>query len=429
MSGRWQARTRLAAARREPPGARDSVGQDCCVRRALEAAKAALARDAAAVPNLSDLAEAAGVSPRTLQRRFAQVLGLAPHAVIQRLRLGAARQTLRSGEAPSVLGAALRHGFEHPGRFAIAYARAFEEAPSATLRAARRRGRSARAATPSSGTLVVLRALVPATPADAARARRATDDLAIALRRAHGLVLLSPEPGAFRQPHAALRLEGRVEADCAVLSVVQPASGVVLRTIREPFGRRAGLAWADRAVGAVRAAAAAEQAERARRTPRHRADVEALVARARPAALSQEPGMVGVALDLLGEALHRDPAHPRALALAAWGRALGANHCFTRDPDGERDGALAHSRRALALAPDDPEVLTLAAGALSLTRRLDEAEGLSRRGIRRGGRLRTAARARLSARPAGGQRPTRPALHDRHGGHELGQALSAPGAP
>jgi len=122
-----------------------------------------------------------------------------------------------------------------------------------------------------------------------------------------------------------------------------------------------------------------EQAERARRTPRHHADVEALVARARPAALSQEPEMVGMALDLIGEALHRDPAHPRALALAAWGQALGANHCFTRDPEG--DGVLARCERALALAPDDPEALTLVAGALSLIWRLDEAEDLVARSL------------------------------------------------
>jgi tetratricopeptide (TPR) repeat protein len=52
-----------------------------------------------------------------------------------------------------------------------------------------------------------------------------------------------------------------------------------------------------------------------------------------------------------------------------------------RTPDGERDRALAHCGRALALAPDDSEVLTFAAGALSLTRRLDEAEGLVARSL------------------------------------------------
>jgi Flp pilus assembly protein TadD len=121
--------------------------------------------------------------------------------------------------------------------------------------------------------------------------------------------------------------------------------------------------------------------EQARRTPRHRADVETLVTRARPAALTQEPAMVGMALDMLDEALHRDPAHAAAHALAGWSRALGANHCLTRDPDGERERASEHCRRALALSPDDPEVLTLAAGVMSLTRRFDEAECLVTRSL------------------------------------------------
>jgi Flp pilus assembly protein TadD len=155
----------------------------------------------------------------------------------------------------------------------------------------------------------------------------------------------------------------------------------VLRTIREAFGAQRGLIWTDRAVAAVRAAIAAEKIEQARRTPLHRADVETLVTRARPAALSQEPELVGMAVNMLDEVLHRDPAQAAAHALAGWSRALGANHCFTRDPQGDRVRALEHCRRALALSPDDPEVLTLAAGILSLTKRFDEAEGLVLRSL------------------------------------------------
>ncbi|MCR0985085.1 helix-turn-helix domain-containing protein [Roseomonas populi] len=339
--------------------------------------RAALAQDAVAAPTLHDLASAAGVSPRTLQRRFTGILGASPRTVVQRLRLDLARQTLRAGAETSVLDAALRHGFAHPGRFAIAYAEAFGEAPSATLRA----GRCVQAVSDDPCTPLVLRPLVPATPADAALARRATDDLAIALGRAHGFALLSSEGRASAQPASVLRLEGRAEADGAVLSFVQPSTGAVLGMVREPFRRRAGVGWAERAVGALRAVLAADRAARARAMPRQRADVDSLVARARPAALSQEPGMVGMALDLLGEALHRQPAHPRALALAAWSLALGANHCFTRDAGGDRERSLAQGARALALMPDDPEVLTLVAGALSLNRRLDEAEVLVARSL------------------------------------------------
>lgn len=155
----------------------------------------------------------------------------------------------------------------------------------------------------------------------------------------------------------------------------------MLRTMREPLGARGGVGWADRAAAAVRATVAAEKVEQAQRTPRHRADVETLVTRARPAALTQEPALVGMAVDMLDEALHRDPAHAAAHALAGWSRALGANHCLTRDPDGERARASEHCRRALALSPDDPEVLTLAAGVMSLTQRFDEAEGLVARSL------------------------------------------------
>ena len=88
-----------------------------------------------------------------------------------------------------------------------------------------------------------------------------------------------------------------------------------------------------------------------------------------------------MALDLLEEVLLRDPAHARAHALAGWCRAIAANHCLTHDPDGEQERAVAHCRRALAVALDDPEVLTPVAGTLSLTRRLDEAECLVARSL------------------------------------------------
>ena len=356
----------------------DGRGARDCVKRALDAAKAALASNTAA-PSLPALAGAAGVSSRTLQRHFSRVLGLSPHAVVQRLRLDAARQVLCSGDAPSVLDAALRYGFEHPGRFAGLYARAFGEAPSATLRAAR--AGAPREAPPASGAPIMLRPLVPSDPADAARARRATDDLAIALCRTRGVALLDRELGAVSDPKRVLRLEGRLEADCVVLSLVRQASGIVLRLVREPLAPRAGTGWADRAAGGVAAAVNAETVEQARRTPRHRADIETLVLRARPAALMQDPALTGMALGLLDEALHRDPTHARAHALAGFSRAVAANHCFTPDSDGERERAQDHARCALALAPDDPEVLTLVGGVMSFARRLEEAERLVARSL------------------------------------------------
>jgi tetratricopeptide (TPR) repeat protein len=89
-----------------------------------------------------------------------------------------------------------------------------------------------------------------------------------------------------------------------------------------------------------------------------------------------------MALDLLGETIHRDPSHARAHALMGWCLAQGANQNFSsRDPDAERLRALEHARRAFALAPDDPEVLTSAGGAMSLSRQLDKAEKLLDRSL------------------------------------------------
>jgi AraC-like DNA-binding protein len=322
MRARQQAGTPSGSSPQVVSSVRASVG------RALAAVKATLAADPAAVPSLAALAEAAGVSPRSLQRHFVTVLGRSPQAVLQQLRLAAARQTLRSGEVSLVLDAALRHGFEHPGRFAIAYARAFAEAPSATLRAARAR---ATAATGPSDTPILLRPLQPATLAEAACARRASDDLAIALGRAHDLVLLRPD-APIAEPSRTLRLEGRVEGRTATLSLVHAARGRVVVTLREVLATQAGVAWADRAARAIAAVVRAERVEAARRTPHHRIDAETLVLRARPAMLTQDPGLTRTALDLLQDALHRDPWHARAHALAGFGHAVAANHCFGGEP-------------------------------------------------------------------------------------------------
>ncbi|MET0743255.1 MAG: helix-turn-helix domain-containing protein, partial [Microvirga sp.] len=104
MNERRQAVPRPGSSPSAPPDAQGIAaaprrGGGLCVRRALAAARDALARDEAAALTLPDLATKAAVSPRTLQRHFARILGRAPRAVVQGLRLDAARQTLRSGEA------------------------------------------------------------------------------------------------------------------------------------------------------------------------------------------------------------------------------------------------------------------------------------------------------------------------------------------
>lgn len=84
---------------------------------------------------LLDIAEAAGVAPRTLQLGYRTVLGISPVRSLTRERLRRIRYELIAGEGTaSVTDVALRWGFTHLGRFAADYRREFGERPSETVR-------------------------------------------------------------------------------------------------------------------------------------------------------------------------------------------------------------------------------------------------------------------------------------------------------
>ncbi|MGD9633161.1 MAG: helix-turn-helix domain-containing protein [Pirellulales bacterium] len=85
---------------------------------------------------VTDLCHAAGVSERTLQNVFKDMLGITPIAYLTRLRLHRVRQALRVGThaTTTVTAEALRWGFWHFGEFSRAYKECFDELPSDTLR-------------------------------------------------------------------------------------------------------------------------------------------------------------------------------------------------------------------------------------------------------------------------------------------------------
>ncbi|MGN9811716.1 AraC family transcriptional regulator [Micromonospora sp. BQ11] len=84
---------------------------------------------------VSDVAEALGVSVRTLQECFRRELATTPTAYLRGCRLDAVHRALRAGEpGTSVTAVALAHGFAHLGRFAGEYRARFGESPSVTLR-------------------------------------------------------------------------------------------------------------------------------------------------------------------------------------------------------------------------------------------------------------------------------------------------------
>lgn len=86
--------------------------------------------------SVGDLAEALGVSIRTLQVALARELGSTPSRMLHEARLRRAHAMLSSADPglDSVTGIAERCGFGHLGRFAQAYKRHFGVAPSQTLR-------------------------------------------------------------------------------------------------------------------------------------------------------------------------------------------------------------------------------------------------------------------------------------------------------
>jgi adenylate cyclase len=78
----------------------------------------------------------------------------------------------------------------------------------------------------------------------------------------------------------------------------------------------------------------------------------------------REPALKG--LDLLREAIARDPNYGRALAGAAWCASRLVTGAWAGDPETDRREALDLVRRAVQAAPDDPGVLVWAAGTLDL---------------------------------------------------------------
>jgi len=84
---------------------------------------------------VSDLCKAAGVSERTLEYAFREVMGMTPVAFLIQLRLHRVRQALVAAGPGSTLVStvAMRWGFWHFGEFAQAYRRCFGELPSDTL--------------------------------------------------------------------------------------------------------------------------------------------------------------------------------------------------------------------------------------------------------------------------------------------------------
>lgn len=87
---------------------------------------------------LSDVAEATGISVRSLQYGFRRLRNITPLAYLREIRLEAARAELSSPlNMLSIKDVALKWGFTHMGHFASRYRAAFGETPSESARLGR----------------------------------------------------------------------------------------------------------------------------------------------------------------------------------------------------------------------------------------------------------------------------------------------------
>jgi len=86
---------------------------------------------------VADLCIELGVSRRTLQYSFQDVLNLNPVKFLRAIRLNAVRRALKSADAngrETVADVAARWGFWHLSHFAAEYKAMFDELPSETLK-------------------------------------------------------------------------------------------------------------------------------------------------------------------------------------------------------------------------------------------------------------------------------------------------------
>ncbi|MFF2012729.1 AraC family transcriptional regulator [Streptomyces sp. NPDC058195] len=122
-----QQNTHSRALNREPPDRPDSP---------IETAVRLINEYPEAGHTVADLAQAAGVSVRTLERAFRRRFGVPPYGYLRQIRLQQVRAQLTAPDATNttVSEVAARWGFSHFGRFAQEYRKQYHENPSETVR-------------------------------------------------------------------------------------------------------------------------------------------------------------------------------------------------------------------------------------------------------------------------------------------------------
>jgi TolB-like protein/Flp pilus assembly protein TadD len=379
------------------PTRRAPVPKD--VKRAIDYLRSGIGRKV----TTADLVAASGVAERTLRKHFRDFVGISPLSYLRRLRLAAVRDELIGGaEAVSITEVAIRHGFDHLGRFSLDYRRRFGESPSETVR--KSRGEAERSAGCGQLRAGIGRARekpsIAVLPLDGRAteptirnfAAAASEKIAITLARTRSISVVLPAPSWTRGADPRLSsisrarylLAGRTAQSGGRLRVIlRLVDTVTAHTIwgdsydgevADPF------ALQDRvAEGVARAIVRnirSAEIDLARRRRVEDLDPYGLAMRAYPLALASNPEAARRALELLDRAMEIDPDYALPPALAAWCHAQLVLHNGTPEPAAEKAQALLLAQRAGILDHDDPLVLTARCAVHTMAREFDVADAI-----------------------------------------------------
>ena len=337
------------------------------VRRALDFMHGALERDI----GIAELAAAAGLSARALQRQFKTFLGKSPHEALRDIRFDAARRQLLLGRPGTrVMDIASACGFPHFGRFSIEYRRRYTETPSQTLKRQATFSNMVSAqpqvfSQSSDRPSVSIGAIETAAGHEEA-ARGIADEITTALARIG--ISTAAHAGSMRY-HLAGAIRGTGAQARLIFRLIDRETGRHLwaHRIEGDWDRAAAFdeQLATRLAAALRPSLRAAEIDRA--LQKRDADLTAqdLALRAMPGVLSLDEAGNARAIELLNAAMARDPDNPLPLALAAWAYAQRVVYYFGSDLARDRALSADYAKKALGLRAD-PRVLAVTGAALSL---------------------------------------------------------------
>jgi len=364
---------------------------------------------------VADLAAVAGVAPRTLAKHFRAFVGVSPLGYLFRLRLAAARETLLGGVLDrSVTDVAAENGFTHFGRFSVQYRRQFGEAPSATLKRARKSLMSQAVAAQESdsagpaitGLLSRERpslAILPWRVSSSDPAHRRFLDgisnaIAIALTPVRSLSVLVARQSLASVADAqwAGRGTGARYVMTGLLTTAGPRIRLLVRVAETATGAHVWgdsydgddgdlFALQDRLIAGIASAILPNirncEIARAQRALPRDLNAGGLTMRALPLVFASQPSAAMRALELLQRASEIDPDYGLAAGLSAWCRGQLVMYNGSAAPADDKAWAARLAHRAAMLDADDPLVLTACCAVHTMMGELEAADALLARAL------------------------------------------------